>query len=173
MARELTEKQEKFVAEFLSNGRNATAAYRAAYDCQNKKDTTIAPNASRLLRHPKVSATIDKADAKVGSPIDKVVKSRQEIAEKHEVTLDSLTEMTKAAYAKALADDKGAAAMVSAIQLMGKLHGLIIDKKESKNHNINETADTVKDDELAAIARSGSADPIGQARREAESDSLH
>ena len=173
MAGELTAKQKAFIAEYLSNGRNGSAAYRVAYDASGMLDKTRRACASKLLKHASVAAAIASAEAKIANPIDKAIETRQKVAQRQEVTIESLTEMAKEAFAKAQADDKGAAAMVSAIQLMGKLHGLIIEKKESKNHNINETADTLSDHELANIARTSSAVVAGSARGEKESDPLH
>lgn len=54
---ELTEKQERFVAEYIRNKGNATAAYKAAgYKCKNDKTTAAA--AIRLLSNVKVSRAI-------------------------------------------------------------------------------------------------------------------
>lgn len=49
---------ELFIMEYLSNGGNATAAYRSAHNGR-VKDTTAASEASKLLRIPKVRARID------------------------------------------------------------------------------------------------------------------
>lgn len=154
----LTGKQDKFVAEYLSNGRNATAAYRVAYNCENMADATIWAHASRLLKHDKVKARIAEANSIA--------------AENQDVTVESLTAMTRKAYEKAMQDDKGAAAMVSAIQLMGKLHGLITEKRENLNKNV-QTADDVSDSELAAIAKRGSIIAATAEDGPEESDPIH
>ena len=54
----LTSKQETFCKEYISNGGNATQAYKKAYDCSKMKDKTINENASRLLKDSKVTARL-------------------------------------------------------------------------------------------------------------------
>lgn len=54
----LTSKQETFCKEYISNGGNATQAYKKAYDCSKMKDKTINENASRLLKDSKVIARL-------------------------------------------------------------------------------------------------------------------
>lgn len=56
----LTPKQEKFVAEYLEHG-NASAAYRAAYDCAGASEATIHREAHRLLDHPKITPRLAEA----------------------------------------------------------------------------------------------------------------
>jgi hypothetical protein len=52
--RPLTDRQERFVCEYLSNGRNATAAYRVAYNAGGMSDATARVNACRLLRDVRI-----------------------------------------------------------------------------------------------------------------------
>ena len=54
----LTLKQETFCKEYISNGGNATQAYKKAYDCSKMKDKTINENACRLLKDSKVGARL-------------------------------------------------------------------------------------------------------------------
>lgn len=54
----LTLKQETFCKEYISNGGNATQAYKKAYNCKKMKDKTINENASRLLKDSKVKARL-------------------------------------------------------------------------------------------------------------------
>lgn len=62
MARGLTPKQQRFVAEYLVD-LNATAAYRrAGYACRT--DNAAAASASALLRNPKVAAAVAEAQAR-------------------------------------------------------------------------------------------------------------
>lgn len=56
----LTLKQETFCKEYISNGGNATQAYKKAYDCSKMKDKTINENASRLLKDSKVKARLEE-----------------------------------------------------------------------------------------------------------------
>ena len=72
----LTLKQEAFCRAYIENGGNASAAYRASYDCQNTKEAVVNVKASELLRHGKVSVRIAEEQAK--------------IAQKHGVTVDRI-----------------------------------------------------------------------------------
>jgi phage terminase small subunit len=62
-ARHLTPKQRAYIKEYLRNGGNATAAYRAAYNT-SASPTRIAHNAHELLRNPKIAPIIAAAEAK-------------------------------------------------------------------------------------------------------------
>ena len=56
--RPLTEKQESFVREYLANGRNASAAYRAAYAVGRMSAAAVGVNAHRLLRDRRIAARV-------------------------------------------------------------------------------------------------------------------
>ena len=63
---ELTAKQERFVAEYLGNGMNATkAAKSAGYACDSAEVT-----GSQLLRNPKVAAKLSDKSTKVLTKLD-------------------------------------------------------------------------------------------------------
>lgn len=53
----MTNKQEKFATEFVKLG-DASAAYRAAYNCKRMKPNTINVKASELLKNGKVSVRV-------------------------------------------------------------------------------------------------------------------
>ena len=50
----LTKKQLGFVAEYIRNGHNATAAYRDVYSTGNMGENTIQREACELLKNPKI-----------------------------------------------------------------------------------------------------------------------
>lgn len=54
MLRELTIKQERFMLKYFECG-NATEAYKYAYDATKMKDKQINEEASKLLKHPKIT----------------------------------------------------------------------------------------------------------------------
>ena len=54
MLHELTIKQEKFILKYFECG-NATEAYKYAYDATKMKDKQINEEASKLLKHPKIT----------------------------------------------------------------------------------------------------------------------
>lgn len=54
----LTVKQETFCKEYISNGGNATQAYKKAYDCKKMKETTINNNAYKLLQNNEITTRL-------------------------------------------------------------------------------------------------------------------
>ena len=58
----LTQKQHTFINAYLGNGENATEAYKQA-GYRVKNDNVAAPEASKLLRNPKVSQEITRLKA--------------------------------------------------------------------------------------------------------------
>lgn len=58
---QLTEKQLAFLAEYLTNGRNATAAYRVAYE-PNGSEASINVRACELLKNDKIAVRLAEAD---------------------------------------------------------------------------------------------------------------
>lgn len=116
----LTPKQEAFAKAYLETG-NASEAYRQAYDSGKMKETTIWRNAHELLKNTKVATRL--------SELQKVS------AERHNITIDRLTEMTLKAYTEAqrIAPTTGqmqTSSMIKAAEFLGKLHGLVVDKSE-------------------------------------------
>lgn len=111
----LTEQQRQFRDKYLQT-RNATQAYKYAYSAQRMSDATIRKEAHKLLKNPNIARTL---------------AAKQETAQlKHDITVDTLTQKLQAALDKAMAEQRGASAAVSAIMAMGKLHGLIVDKRK-------------------------------------------
>lgn len=56
----LTPKQQRFVEEYLANGRNAAAAYRTAYASKGSAQR-IADEAWKLLQHPGIAQIVGNA----------------------------------------------------------------------------------------------------------------
>jgi phage terminase small subunit len=112
----LTQKQATFARAFLETG-NASEAYRRAYNAGNMTNAVIANRASELLKHGEVAGM--------------VAELRAQHRKRHDLTVDRLTEMAIAAYNLAMQPVVAApAAAISAVLAIGKLHGLIVDKKE-------------------------------------------
>ena len=110
----LTIKQENFCQADIETG-NASEAYRRAYNAENMKPETINREAKKLLDNPKITTRLDEL--------------RAAHAERHNITVDSLTIEYEAARILAK-ENKQPAAMVSATTGKARLHGLIIDKQE-------------------------------------------
>lgn len=103
-------RHESFAQEYAVSG-NATGAYREAYG----KDTKgTGQGGSRLLRKPDVSARVDEI--------------RREIAQRHEISVDSLVAELDEMIELCKADPKGYAAAVNAIVSKAKISGNWIDR---------------------------------------------
>jgi phage terminase small subunit len=108
----LTPKQERFAQTYVETG-NATEAYRRHYSTENMSLNAQYVEACRLLKHPKVSLRIKELN--------------EHHAERHNISIDSLTEELEEARSVA-EKTESAAAMVSATMGKAKLHGLLIDR---------------------------------------------
>jgi phage terminase small subunit len=115
MACKLTPKQGAFALAYIETG-NASEAYRRAYSVNGKSENTVHVEASRLLDNPKISLRVAELQA----------AHRQ----RHNVTVDTLTNELEAARELAMKDEKGASAAVSAVLGKAKLHGLLVDRSE-------------------------------------------
>lgn len=113
MPRDLTLKQKAFVAAYLETG-NASEAYRRAYDCQSMSDRSIGKEAQKLMAHPLIAP--------------EVVRGGEKVMERAEITVEKLSDMLGQAFSLA-SETNQASSMVAAAMGMGKLHGLIVDKK--------------------------------------------
>ncbi|PAQ09547.1 terminase small subunit [Mesorhizobium temperatum] len=112
----LTAKQEAFAAAYVETG-NGSKAYRLSHDVgADTKPETVWSEASRLLASPKVSARVKELQAEARALLM--------------VSVGTLTDELEQARLKAMADDKGASAAVSATMGKAKLHGLLVDKAE-------------------------------------------
>lgn len=111
---------EKFVQEYLKNGGNGRAAYKAVYPAV-KKDETADSSAARLLRYAKVQ--------------ERMKELQHAAARETGVTLNGLIEKLGETYTKATADKQHAAA-VSAVIAQAKLAGIWVEQSEGRNLNV-------------------------------------
>ena len=117
----LTTKQKRFVEYYLGNGENATKAYKQA-GYKAKTDNVAAPEASKLLQNPKISQAILREKA---GELAKQAKR----AKKADIDQDWL--VTQYIDTIELAkQDKQYNVMKSSIDSIGKLLGLMVDRKE-------------------------------------------
>jgi len=131
----LTDKQEGACLVFIETG-NKSKAYRANYDCDESKPETIWNEAYLLFNNPDVAKRVDEL--------------RAEHAERHNVTIDSLTLEFEQATNIA-AESNQASAMVAAITAKAKVHGLITDKTQHKGAIGFVDLSNKTDEELQAI----------------------
>ena len=111
----MTRKQELFALS-VAGGADQTSAFCEAYNASGMKPSTIWSEASRLRRHPKVSARIDqlKAEAELSA-----AEKREGV---REFVLHELTEMACEASTPS--------ARLKALELLGKSVGLFSDRVE-------------------------------------------
>jgi phage terminase small subunit len=108
----VTEKQKLFAQKYIELG-IASDAYRAAYNANKMSDNAIRVEAHRVLANPNVALIVEQL--------------REKNAKRHEVTIDTITEMLKADHKLAVSLEQSSAAVAAAMGL-AKLHGLIIDR---------------------------------------------
>lgn len=139
----LSLKQHAFVAAYISNGGNASAAYRASYSTRGAAVGTIGQDAARLLRHPLVAP-------KIAEYREKQQKTNERAAEAATVTKAGLTAtMAKLMRNAAEADDVRGAALAGT--LIAKLAGWIVERRDVR---VIKSLHDLSDDELAAIRAS-------------------
>lgn len=119
---ELTEKQDKFVQYYFKNGRNASAAYRLAYD-SNAKEKTVWEESSKLLKHPKVAPWIEHYKANVKEVFEEdIIYTTQDCVNE----LNSL--FTMAIESRDKNGNPNVSAAVKIVESKGKLYGLFKDQ---------------------------------------------
>ena len=107
---DLTPKQEAFAQAFVQTS-NASEAYRLSYDAENMKPESVHRAAKEVYDNPKVAARISEL--------------RDEMVERHRLTVDDLIRELEEARAAALHQEKPqAAAMVAATMGKAKILGL-------------------------------------------------
>ncbi|WP_395448692.1 terminase small subunit [Aminobacter sp. UC22_36] len=136
---DLTAKQEAFALAYVETG-NGSEAYRRAYEVRaDTKPETIWSEASRLLANPTVAA--------------RVKELQQQARDLAMVSIGTLTGELELARVKAMGDEKGASAAVSAIMGKAKLHGLLVEKAEVTGKGGAPLTSTVDDLSKNDIAR--------------------
>lgn len=103
----LTAKQETF-AQAIADGLGQADAYRMAYDAESMKDESIYPQASKLMKNPKVATRIGELKAQVA---DKQLWTR-------EMSVKGLI----SAYRIAL-EAKTSTGMTAAVKELNIMHG--------------------------------------------------
>jgi len=103
----LTAKQEAF-AQAIADGLGQADAYRFAYDAENMKDESVYPQASKLMKNPKVATRVAELKAQVA---DKQLWTR-------EMSVKGLI----SAYRIAL-EAKTSTGMTAAVKELNIMHG--------------------------------------------------
>lgn len=88
---ELTDKQRRFVEAYLSNGRNAAAAYRTVYSAKASA-AAASVEGLRLLKHPLITPLLRAAE-------QKVVRQTQDVVDRYAITEERiLREVARIAF---------------------------------------------------------------------------
>ena len=122
MAQKLTLKQEKFCLVYVETG-NASEAYRQSYNAGKMKEATINRKAVEMFENGKITARLKDVS--------------EQHQNRHNITIDSLTERQLRVYNKHWEETPAAA--VSAINAVAKMHGFDISKIEHTgkfDHNV-------------------------------------
>lgn len=113
--------REIFVKEYQTHGNASEALRKAKPHAKKWKPEVVNSKASQMLSEGKVQERLAELQARS--------------AEKNDITIERLTQMTLKAYE--LAQTPGlssgqcqTAAMVKASEFLGKLHGLVVEKSE-------------------------------------------
>ena len=131
----LTPKQEKFCIEYAKCGKARQAYISAGY--KHKKDSTTDVNACRLLKNDKVKARLAELYEAAKNEAIADVQEMQEVLTKiirQELTEETIvTEGTGDGCSEARLMDKTPAIkdVISAINTLGKMQGLFVDKVET------------------------------------------
>ena len=129
----LTLKQEKFVQEYLSNGGNATKAYKTAYDADKMSEACMNVNACKLLKNDKIALTLANYKQEV----------KETVLYTAEKSFNKLDELLALALCPEGESGKiNLQAALKAEELKGKLTGLYTERVEQTN--INKTPFEIK-----------------------------
>lgn len=130
----LSDKQQKFVLNYLTNGNNASEAYRQSYDCKKSSPETITSEASKLLKNPNVTQWLEQAEN------NKKEVFNNEIKYSIKDCFDELAEVQERAK-----KDKGNYTQeIKAIELKGKLAGHFVDKHQVTGGGLADVLDKLK-----------------------------
>ncbi len=132
MARQgLTPKQERFAQVYVETS-NASEAYRQAYDVgKDTKPECVWVKASELMSNGKVAV--------------RVMEIQAANRKRHEITVDTITDMYQTAYAIGV-DEQNSSGVSTAATGMAKLHGLITDKTQVNSTVSVTTSESVAKD---------------------------
>lgn len=130
----LTDKQEKFILKYLTNGNNAREAYRQSYDCENSTEATIDVEASKLLKHPKVSLWLKQANCNIQEVFKEEIKYSVKDCF---VELERIRDKTEDS-------SKTVNTALRAVELKGKLAGHFVDKHVVAGGGLADVLDKLK-----------------------------
>lgn len=131
----LKEKQDTFFRRYYSNGRNATEAYRFAYDAQNSNSNTVWKEAHKLLKAPKFAPIRKKYEAEASEIVEKnfkfsILDAFNALAIAEELALNNKKVMLGKWGTVKQADAPDVSALIKVTELKCKLAGLMRNDEE-------------------------------------------
>lgn len=128
---ELNDKQNKCLMRYLTNNFNKNEAYRFAYNCENMNDNSIAVEASRFFKNPKITPWLEYFRNNQQKTV------QEELNYKAINHFNELNEMKDAAMSCAdKYDNPNVNVALRAVELKGKLAGLYKDNSEEFNSGV-------------------------------------
>lgn len=121
----LTDKQSQFLMRYFQNGRNASDAYRYAYN-SDAKEKTIWEESSKLLKHPKVTPWVEYYSQ------NNKENTQKEIEYSVQDCMNELNSLiTMAIESKDRQGNPNLSAALKGVELKGKLKSLFKDEAKS------------------------------------------
>lgn len=139
-SRGLTERQARFIVEYLTRvPRNATQAYRIAYEVKVERSNWVLTQAGKMMAHPKIRPVLDELRDEMLPAIVQRAIDITGIDEAYVVA--GLARVVESPFERKMPDGRtavglvDAAAATKALELLGRRLGIWIDKKEV-NHTV-------------------------------------
>lgn len=127
----ITYKQKRFIQEYIKNGGNATKAVLSSYDTD--RVTTAKKIGSNNLKNPTIQEQLNKALSKYNARVENVVEHISSIAVEEPVKGYSGAEI------------------LEANKTLLKLHGVLTDKKQIVQYNLNASYSNLSEYELLEL----------------------
>lgn len=137
----LTEKENKCLMLWLTNGRKQSEAYKGAYDCSNMSDNAIYVESSRFFKNPKITQWIDYYLKNTQQTLQEQLDYN---AKKH---FEELNEMKMLAMeCRDKYQNPNVNVALKAVELKGKLAGLYQESREENENGTVNVMGTIKID---------------------------
>lgn len=126
----LTDKENRCLIRYLTNGKIKSEAYRFAYNCSKMSDNAVSVEASRFFNNPKITLWIETLEENQQQAL------QDELNYKAKEHFDELNEMKQIALD---CHDKyhnpNINAALKAVELKGKMAGFYKDKQDNNSTN--------------------------------------
>lgn len=137
----LTQQQQNFLLRYFSNGKNASEAYRYAYNTKKMQSSSVWVEASKLLKNPKVTLWVEYYEANQKETIQEEVNytAQQAFNELDELLIIALEGQGKL-------KDPNVSAATKIVELKNRLVGNFEKDNQQKSVQINTMGTVLVDD---------------------------